>query len=32
MLGMIVGHDIEKVEHFIDGVNKGANALGYSLC
>jgi hypothetical protein len=31
MLGMIVGHDIEKVEHFIDGVNKGANALVYSL-
>jgi hypothetical protein len=31
MLGMIIGHDIEKVEHFIDGVNKGMGALGSSL-
>ena len=31
MLGIIVGHDMEKVEHFIDGVNKGVYVLGSSI-
>ena len=31
MVGMIVGHDIEKVDNFIDGLNKGVGALGASL-
>lgn len=31
MVGMIVGHDIEKVDNFIDGLNKGFGALGASL-
>lgn len=31
MLGIIVGHDIEKVENFIDGVNKGVGVLGKSI-
>lgn len=28
---MIVGHDIEKVDNFIDGLTKGVAALGASL-
>jgi hypothetical protein len=31
MVGMIVGHDIEKVDNFVDGLNKGFWAFGASL-
>ena len=31
MIGMIVGHDIEKVDNFIDGLGKGFWAFGTSL-
>lgn len=31
MVGVIVGHDIEKIDNFIDGLNKGVWVLGTSL-
>jgi hypothetical protein len=31
MIGVIVGHDIEKVDNFVDGLNKGLWAFAASL-